>query len=307
MQLRAETERKLRPKPWLPGLALAASVVVAVNLAWHLREQSVSPAAQEIVDATAATEPVAKAPPEPKPEAPADGWAVASPREAGSGAGETAAPKSRDNAVVQRKAAADERERSARVNQTMEPHQAVSPAQAEDVAHPKAEREGKHGWGLSAGGTDYGIGLARRRPHTGNNSLTIQSKTEQPRSPYGALRHRIPAAPFRGHPVLFEAWLRTEAVAGLAELWLRLDDANNRRLQLTDMHDRPIRGDQGWQAHYLILEVPAEAEWINFGVALHGTGRVWIDAARIESLSPDPEANAASARFYDFEERQLEH
>ncbi len=330
----AEVRRKPRANPWLPSLALAASAILAVNLAWNLREQAVPTAPQELGRlGEESLAPAATPEPQAKPAALADAppqlakRREAPPREADSGrsdmasdaAGAVAAYESKDEEVAAARSAVAEQERSARMNQVTEERsqQALSAALAaasdsrqasEEQAKGKATEQRKHGWWLTGSARlDYGIGLASHRPHTGSNSLVIVSKRTPPPRGYGALMHRIPAAPFRGHPVLFEAWLRTEGVTEWAGLWLRLDDASGRVLRLDNMHDRPIRGDQDWQPRYIILDVPTEAEWINFGVTLRGNGRVFIDTAHIESLTSDDAADTASARSYDFEERQLEH
>lgn len=321
---RAESRRKVRPSPWFTGLALAASLVLGVNLAWNIRqarplavsEELESPAAESArppvtpqPEVQMKAEPASPAAPSPAPlqrsaAPPLDAFSA---DDTAGSAGATAAYERRDEMAAKRRTA-QESERSASMNLSAQEQrqQTLAAAPSEQAASAPDVAKLSHGWGLSAGGSDYGIGLANYRPHSGNNSLTLQSKSAQPRSGYGALRQRIPAAAFRGQPVLFEAWLRTQAVSDFAEMWLRIDDASQRELKIANMHDRPIRGDQEWSAHYLILDVPPEAAWINFGVALHGTGHVWVDTVRIESLSPDAAANAASARFYDFEERQLE-
>lgn len=65
---RAETRRKPRTNRWLPSLALAASAILAVNLAWNLREQAVPASVTEaqsfdqLSQETIAQAPVALAP-----------------------------------------------------------------------------------------------------------------------------------------------------------------------------------------------------------------------------------------------------
>lgn len=50
-----------------------------------------------------------------------------------------------------------------------------------------------------------------------------------------------------------------------------------------NMHDRPIAtGD--WRFFEITGEVPREADWITFGMALVGEGSVWFDAITLETL-----------------------
>jgi hypothetical protein len=48
-----------------------------------------------------------------------------------------------------------------------------------------------------------------------------------------------------------------------------------------DMADRPITTRQ-WQEYEIVGEVPEDAEMIDYGLALVGDGRAWIDAVSVE-------------------------
>ncbi|HUE95390.1 MAG TPA: hypothetical protein VMN39_01965, partial [Longimicrobiaceae bacterium] len=48
-----------------------------------------------------------------------------------------------------------------------------------------------------------------------------------------------------------------------------------------DMSDRPITNRE-WREYEIVGEVPEDAEMIDYGLALVGEGRVWIDAVSVE-------------------------
>ena len=47
------------------------------------------------------------------------------------------------------------------------------------------------------------------------------------------------------------------------------------------MADRPIKTSE-WQVFEFTCEVPEEAKWINFGMALDGEGSAWFDDFSLE-------------------------
>lgn len=148
---------------------------------------------------------------------------------------------------------------------------------------------------------DVEVGTDGRRPHAGRHAATLR---RVPGRHYGelagSLRQRIDAAPWRGKTVRLRAAVRAEVTApgSAAHLFLQVNGAGFGRgpVQRTDTAGRPIR-DPEWRLHELTAPVPADAESIEYGLALTGDGQAWIDSVAVERLAGgDGEAGAAASR-----------
>ena len=132
------------------------------------------------------------------------------------------------------------------------------------------------GWhGLNG---DYLIGteIAQRPGGQGTHAGTILSKTTDPRSA-GLLFQSIKADDFKGTRVALAAYLKTEhGDAGSAHLWLRVDGVD-KTLCSDYMLGRPIQPGTDWALYSIVLDVPADAVGITFGVAQDGPGQLWVD------------------------------
>jgi hypothetical protein len=87
--------------------------------------------------------------------------------------------------------------------------------------------------------------------------------------------------------VRFRAHVRTENVSVWSGLWMRIDTADSARTTLYNSADRPIKGTTGWQERSVVLDVPADATAIVFGVIDSGIGQVWIDRLALEVVGTD--------------------
>jgi hypothetical protein len=132
------------------------------------------------------------------------------------------------------------------------------------------------GWhGLNG---DYLIGtdIAQRPGGAGTHAATIVSKTTTPQSA-GLLFQSIKADEFKGVRVALAAYVKTEhGDAGSAHLWLRVDGAD-KTLSSDYMLGRPILPGKDWALYSIVIDVPADAVGITFGVAQNGPGQLWVD------------------------------
>lgn len=92
----------------------------------------------------------------------------------------------------------------------------------------------------------------------------------------GCLMQRCPAERFIGKMVTLTLFTKMEqALYGAnAELWLRLDSGD--RVLVNSV--MPLKDSADWQEVKLSAAVSAESKWINFGVLLHGVGKLKIDS-----------------------------
>lgn len=107
--------------------------------------------------------------------------------------------------------------------------------------------------------------------------------------PYGmgSLTHSESALPWRGTRVELKAELRTGRVDGWAGLWMRIDGPDGKTLAFDNMQNRPLRGTNSFQWYSVVLDVPADAERVSFGVMLHGPGAVFIRELRFDAVDTE--------------------
>ncbi|TJY65221.1 hypothetical protein E4T66_03095 [Sinimarinibacterium sp. CAU 1509] len=93
------------------------------------------------------------------------------------------------------------------------------------------------------------------------------------------LRQTLPAAPYRGLRLRLRGMLRPNLVQGYAQLWLRAGAADVVAAQdRTDSQVVIVTGIQDWQPVDVTLDVPVDAEAIALGVTLQrGQGEVHVD------------------------------
>jgi hypothetical protein len=104
--------------------------------------------------------------------------------------------------------------------------------------------------------------------------------------PFGSVGQTIDAKAFRGRRVKLRAAVRTE-VAGpgnQAHLWLRIQKAGFAAASVLfedDMAERPITTGE-WRVFETVGDVPKDADRIDYGLALVGMGRAWLDTVALE-------------------------
>jgi hypothetical protein len=117
---------------------------------------------------------------------------------------------------------------------------------------------------------------------------------------WGTLYQFADAKPLQGRRIEFSADIRTSDVQRQANLFVRADDEKGNAVAMDTMWysytedrrddrlvNRTITGDSDWTTRHIVLDIPANAAVISYGVALLGSGRVWIDNAQFELVAPD--------------------
>ena len=88
---------------------------------------------------------------------------------------------------------------------------------------------------------------------------------------------------YLGKGIRLTAYVKTANVKDrYVGLWMRVDGAGNQMLSFDNMEGRPIIGTTDWQQYEIILDVPENSEYINYGILLVGTGEAWVDGLRLE-------------------------
>jgi hypothetical protein len=135
---------------------------------------------------------------------------------------------------------------------------------------------------------EYDMGGNPAKPHGASGAGYIRSKVEKPTS-FGGWATVSPAAAFLGKRVRLSGQARTEGIEQWAGLWMRVDGPNNEVLAFDNMaaSNRPIKGTTGWTPYAVVLDVPASAANIMYGIVVNGAGKAWIDDVKLEAVGAD--------------------
>ncbi|MBI1760643.1 MAG: hypothetical protein HYR56_04320 [Acidobacteria bacterium] len=132
---------------------------------------------------------------------------------------------------------------------------------------------------------NYEISVDSAVKHGGQASACLQFTAQQAEG-FATLMQQFKADAYRGKRLRMSAWVKTETAADRAQLWLRLD-ALKGMPGFDNMGKRPIKGVNDWRRYELVMDVPAEAVNIAFGVMSFGTGRVWVDDFAFDVVGGD--------------------
>jgi hypothetical protein len=91
------------------------------------------------------------------------------------------------------------------------------------------------------------------------------------------------SAIYRGKRVRFSAHVKSSGVLTWAGLWMRVDGRSGEdSLAFDNMQGRPIKGTTDWKQYQVVLDVPAAATAVAFGILLDGGGSVWMSGVSLE-------------------------
>jgi C-terminal processing protease CtpA/Prc len=146
------------------------------------------------------------------------------------------------------------------------------------------------GWNINASNQSVDQDFEVRSE--GTASLRISSPT-----PGDTIaRQPIPASWVRTSAVRFSGLIKTDNIQGTATLFAVVSDKSG-RIFLDDMRDRPVQGTTEWQAVEVHIPRLLDAESVEIGVLVIGSGTAWFDALELESLQMG-EAMSDVARDY---------
>jgi hypothetical protein len=183
------------------------------------------------------------------------------------------------------------------VDSTVEPKREAKPGSVEAEC-----------WGLRGSArSDFVVTLDREVRTTGEASALISSRRDT--SGYATMFQTAAAGPVRGKRVEFTADIRTRGATGGANLLLRAEDAYGNPVAFDNMvtgfigdqrpyrvGNRGITGDSEWSTQHVIVDIPDEARVITYGVSMFGSGKAWIDNARIEVVTNEMATTAPDIR-----------
>lgn len=150
------------------------------------------------------------------------------------------------------------------------------------------------GWFLAGSKpANYRTGVDKEMTHEGQPSAYLQS-TLSNADGFGTLMQTIDATNYVGNRVRLRASIRSEGVGEWTGLWMRVDKQRE-VVAFDNMQNRAIRGTQFWNSYDVVLDVPADATSISFGVLLSGPGQVWVNHVTIETVGMETPVTGSSA------------
>lgn len=130
----------------------------------------------------------------------------------------------------------------------------------------------------------YTVVVDHADAYTGSSSVSVSSSSNAPS--FGGVNQTVSADAYRGKRLRYTAGVKTDSVAEWTGLWLRVARADGLVMAFDNMNtsSRALRGDHAWSDESIVLDVPQDAAAISFGVVLSGSGKVWIDTVRLETV-----------------------
>lgn len=131
--------------------------------------------------------------------------------------------------------------------------------------------------------------------YNGRHSCLFRHESIDARS-RGLMLQTMGAFDYRGKRLRFTAKLKTKGLQGKASLFMNILDSLPEIVLRDEMDGREISGDQDWSELGIVIDVPDEARYINFGAIIKGTGCLWIADLLIEEVGQDVAVTESGAR-----------
>jgi hypothetical protein len=140
----------------------------------------------------------------------------------------------------------------------------------------------------------YSAKLTDDRPKSGKHCAVLAKDGEAQQQGFGNLMQSVDAKAYRGKRIRFKAAVRVESAGagGRAQLWLRVDRADEKPGFFDNMGDRPITAKE-WRDYEIVGDVAEDAGQIAFGLMLIGSGKAWLDSVSFEVVGKGGEGNEA--------------
>jgi C-terminal processing protease CtpA/Prc len=126
----------------------------------------------------------------------------------------------------------------------------------------------------------FAIKLVDQGCRTGHCAM-LTGVQNTPPDVFGNIIQSIPAAGYNLHRIRLRAAIRVEGPSTRAQMWLRLDRADNSMAFLENMGSRPVFSSS-WRTYDIETDVPEDAARIVVGVMLFGPGSAWVDDVSLD-------------------------
>lgn len=171
------------------------------------------------------------------------------------------------------------------------PFTRFSPAQASIAEKPGPIR----GWNAMSWYPfdQYQYGISNEVFYKGQRCAFIKSATDQPVEPsmFGQLSQVFKAKQYRNKRMRFSAVMKSDVVDMSAALLMSVEGPGHQWISYDDMYGRNITGTRDWERYNVVLDIPEEADYINFGFRVRANGEVWISSVAFDETKDAPTAD----------------
>jgi C-terminal processing protease CtpA/Prc len=129
----------------------------------------------------------------------------------------------------------------------------------------------------------FGAKSVDQNCHTGSRCAMLTGVAKPPANTFGNLMQNLPVANYNLRRIRLAAAIRVEGPGTHAQMWLRLDRADNSVAFLENMGTRPVTSAE-WKTYDITTTVPEDVSRIALGVMLIGPGNAWVDDVNLEIL-----------------------
>ena len=149
----------------------------------------------------------------------------------------------------------------------------------------ESQAQNINGWGKAGSKSNsYEMGLDNSTTKNGKNCAYLKS-IESEINGFGTISQKCDAKFYLGKRIKMTGFVKTEDLAKWSGMWLRVDSKfGGKSLSFDNMYKRSLKGTLDWTKCEIELNVPQESSTLNFGVLLHGTGKLWFDRISFEII-----------------------
>lgn len=146
---------------------------------------------------------------------------------------------------------------------------------------------------------DYDASTDPQAAYMGRPSVHIKS-LKPATGGFGTMMQCFKGEEYLGKRIRFNAYVKSVGIDGSeswAGLWVRVDKGT-KSVAFDNMQNRSVKGTSDWRNYEVVLDVPADATGVCFGILLSESGSVWINGAKFEVVNPNTpvtDLNAAGA------------
>jgi hypothetical protein len=139
-------------------------------------------------------------------------------------------------------------------------------------------------------GDQYEYGISNEVFYKDQKCAFIRSATDEPFM-FGELSQLFKAKHYRNKRMRFSAAIKSDVIDMSAALLMKVEGPSRQMLCYDDMYGRNISGTREWEYYKVVLDVPEESDYINFGIRVQGRGEVWMSSVTFEETKDEPTAD----------------
>jgi len=129
----------------------------------------------------------------------------------------------------------------------------------------------------------FAVKLVDQGCHGGTRCAMMTGVANHPDNIFGNLTQTLPAGGYTLRHIRLRAAIRVQGGQTRAQMWLRLDRADNSMAFLENMSSRPVTASE-WNDYDIETNVAGDVSRIVFGVMLFGGGTAWVDDVSLDIL-----------------------